>query len=314
MRASPASRRSRRRASRSRPAPTTSTFTVLGTWASYAAVRNSQPKTGTFFSSLDVDNATRVAVIDSDVADELFPDTAAVGSTLQIEGVSYQVVGVLPDQASGFGSTNDSVLIPRSTYLQRVHRDSLLGSTTLSAIYVEASSTSTINGLQSDLTHHIAGRNGTLTPSDYDFRLQNQTDSLESLNSVTRTLTLFLGTIAGISLLVGGIGIMNIMLVSVTERTREIGVRKAPGAKPRHILAQFLTESVVLSVGGGLLGVALGLAIALLVIPHFGITAIPSVGSSMLAFTFAVSVGVFFGYYPARRASALDPVASLRFD
>jgi multidrug efflux pump subunit AcrA (membrane-fusion protein) len=151
-------------------------------------------------------------------------------------------------------------------------------------------------------------------PSDYDFRIQNQTDSLESLNSVTRTLTLFLGAIAGISLLVGGIGIMNIMLVSVTERTREIGIRKALGAKPRHILAQFLTESVVLSVGGGLLGVALGLAIALLVIPHFGITAIPSVGSSMLAFTFAVSVGVFFGYYPARRASAPDPVASLRYE
>jgi putative ABC transport system permease protein len=288
--------------------------TVLGTWASYAEVRNSQPETGTFFSTLDVDNRNRVAVIGSDVASELFAGRAAVGATLQIKGVSYEVVGVLPDKGNSFGSSNGSVLIPLSTYLQRVHRDSLLGTSTLSAIYVEATSPDTIDGLQSQLTQLIAGRHGTLSASDYDFRIQNQTDSLESLNSVTQTLTLFLGAIAGISLLVGGIGIMNIMLVSVTERTREIGVRKALGAKPRHILAQFLTESIVLSVGGGVLGVALGLAIALLIVPHFGITAVPSMGSALMAFGFAVTVGVFFGYYPARRAAALDPVASLRYE
>jgi putative ABC transport system permease protein len=220
--------------------------TVTGTWADYSSVRNATPEQGTFISELDVTNNNRVAVLGASVANDLFPNGGALNQEVRIAGVSYTIIGLLPDRGNSFGSGNNSVFVPITTYLQRIQRQSALGPRAVQAVYIQAAEAGMLGGLQADVEHLLAGRHGTLTPSEYDFRVQNQADTLESLNQVTATLTLFLGAVAGISLLVGGIGIMNIMLVSVTERTREIGVRKALGAKPRNILSQFLTEAVFL--------------------------------------------------------------------
>jgi putative ABC transport system permease protein len=222
---------------------------------------------------------------------------------------------VLPDKGdAGFANPNYQVLVPLSTFHQRLGRTNNRGEPTVNAVYLQGLDKDSLQTLQQDLTDFMALRHKISDPDSYDFSVQNQADALASLNSVTQTMTLFLGGVAGISLLVGGIGIMNIMLVSVTERTREIGIRKALGAKPRDILTQFLVESTVLSVGGGILGIALGLALARSVGRVLRITPVFDPSSMVLAFVFSVIVGVFFGYYPALRAARLDPVESLRYE
>ena len=288
--------------------------TVVGTWAAYAAVRNAAADAGTFFTDLDNSSRKRVAVLGYDVANELFPAGRAVGQKISLAGVSYDVLGTIPDKGASFGSANGSVFIPLNTYLQRVNRQNAVGKTTVQAVYVGVTDAEDTGAVQGDLERLVGADHDPFDPSAYDFQIQNQADSLASLNSVTQTLTLFLGAIAGISLLVGGIGIMNIMLVSVTERTREIGVRKALGAKPRDILTQFLLEAVLLSIGGGLIGIVLGLLIAFVVVPALGFTAGLSLPSLVAAFLFSAAVGIFFGFYPAQRAARLDPVDSLRYE
>ena len=287
---------------------------IIGTWAAYESIRNSEVASGSFFTDADVSSRKRVAVLGYEAASELFPDGDALNQKVSIEGVSYTVIGLLPDKGASFTSSNNAIIIPLSTYLQRVQRQEAVGETTVQAVYVGAQDADDIDALQSELTLLVAGEHETLDPDDYDFQIETQADSLESLNSVTTTLTLFLGAIAGISLLVGGIGIMNIMLVSVIERTREIGVRKALGAKPRDILSQFLVEAIMLSVGGGVIGVILGLGIAFGIVPLFGLTPGLSVPSIIVAFGFSAAVGIFFGFYPAQRAAKLDPVDSLRYE
>ncbi|MCW5820924.1 MAG: ABC transporter permease [Trueperaceae bacterium] len=286
--------------------------TVIGTWPEFAEVRNTPPESGTFFSQADVDGRNRVVVLGSDIASELFPDGSAIGGTVKIVGVSYTVLGILPDKGAGGNSTNSNVLIPLSTYLQRVGRSSAVGQPTVQSVYVQARSADDLKTAQTLIENLLDVRHG--TQDTRDFQVQNQGDVLASFSEITGTLTLFLGSVAGISLLVGGIGIMNIMLVSVTERTREIGIRKALGAKPRDILAQFLTESSLLSVGGGLIGIGLGLLLAFVVLPRFGLNAVATPGSMIVAFGFSAFVGVFFGFYPARRAASLDPVDALRYE
>ncbi|PNY79697.1 ABC transporter permease [Deinococcus koreensis] len=293
--------------------------TVLGTWPAYETVRNSPAQSGAYFTQADLDGRRRVAVIGHQVLVDLWgegtPGEQAVGQTLRLGSVNFTVVGVLPDKGnSGFGNANAQVLVPLSTYLQRFSRtNAASGQPTVNSVYLQASDAGDLRQLQADVTELLSVRHRLSDPEDLDFQVQNQADTLASLNSITTTLTILVGAIAGISLLVGGIGIMNIMLVSVTERTREIGVRKALGARPRDILTQFLVEASLLSVSGGVIGLALGVGLAyagraLNISPVFSPTPM------IVAFVFSALVGVFFGYYPAARAARLDPVDSLRYE
>ncbi|MEJ2291979.1 MAG: ABC transporter permease [Deinococcales bacterium] len=294
----------------------TSYATVVGTWPDYETVRNAQVAEGAFFGQADDTAARRVAVVGYQVARDLFRSPQrALGQAILINNLSFDVIGVLPDKGdSGFFNPNTQILVPLETFVRRLHRNSPTGDTTLNSVYVQGADASDLSALQQDLTTLLAARHGKTDPADYDFEIRNQADQLATLNSVTGTLTLFLGSIAGISLLVGGIGIMNIMLVSVTERTREIGVRKALGAKPRDILAQFLLEATMLSVGGGVLGVAAGIGLGRVAGHALDVTPRVMPQSILIAFLFAAVVGIFFGFYPAQRAARLDPVESLRYE
>ncbi|MBZ9750422.1 ABC transporter permease [Deinococcus sp. HMF7604] len=292
---------------------------VLGTWPAYEMVRNSPVEAGAYFTDADVKGKKRVAVIGAQVLTDLWgedasPD-AALGQKVRLGSVTFTVVGVLPDKGnSGFGNANSQVLIPLSTYLQRFARtNSTRGEPTVGSIYLQATDAKDLTQLQTEVTDLLSERHEQTDPDNLDFQVQNQADSLASLSAITGTLTLLVGAIAGISLLVGGIGIMNIMLVSVTERTREIGVRKALGARSRDILTQFLVEASLLSVGGGIIGMALGVGLAFAG-QGFGISPVFTLTPMLVAFAFSAFVGVFFGYYPAARAAKLDPVDSLRYE
>jgi putative ABC transport system permease protein len=240
-----------------------------------------------------------------------------VGKTISINGIKFQVVGLLESKgSSGFGSADDAVFVPLNTGY-----DKLFGSTanyngkkTIDSIYVSVTTTGAMDTVSAQIEYMLRHSHKLAASDELDFNVLNQTDTLNTLSSVTNTLTIFLGAIAGISLLVGGIGIMNIMLVSVTERTKEIGLRKAVGATRNQILTQFLIETMTLSVLGGTIGILFGVAIASVFTLTGLIAAVITTNSILLAFIFSLAIGVFFGLYPAFRAANLHPMVALRYE
>jgi putative ABC transport system permease protein len=293
---------------------------LLGVTPSYQDVTSLTLSDGAFISDANQAARSLVAVLGSNVATTLFGDTAGVvGQTVRLNGQPYRVIGVLESKGgTGFLNQDDQVLIPLATAQTRLVGGSRFrGSAVINQIIIKAASAGAVPQVISDVTDTMRARHQTVAGAD-DFTVTSQQDALNAATSVTDTLTIFLGGIAGISLAVGGIGIMNIMLTTVTERTREIGLRKAVGARRRDILLQFLVESMVLSLLGGLIGVAIGWGIARLIgqVQLGGSTITPVVGldSVLLATLFSMAVGLFFGIYPATRAARLQPVEALRYE
>jgi putative ABC transport system permease protein len=295
----------------------TSNVQVTATTPDYLPVNAYELARGQNFTAADVQRATRVAVIGSETATNLFSGLNPVGRKIKIGGVSFEVVGVLAEKGSGgFGNADDLILIPLETGYDRLESGTLVrsGQKTVTGIAFSAASAEVVDQVMIDAERILRREHGLRPTEESDFTLFSQTQLLSSLSTITATLTIFLGAIAGISLLVGGIGIMNIMLVSVTERTKEIGLRKAVGAKRSVILTQFLVETLLLSMTGGLLGVLLGWGIAAAVTAANLITAQVTWDSIALAFGFSAAVGLFFGIYPAWRASRLRPIEALRYE
>lgn len=279
---------------------------VVGTNSEYADVREYSVAHGRALSQIDLDFYQKVAVIGSDTAADLFGGGDPVGQYVQINGVRYKVVGVLAAKGSSTTGSNDEVvLIPLSS------AERLFKSKGVRTVYVQVEQEGRIDevvaGLETALSKKFRGNSNS-------YRVFNQSEALSALSSVTDTLTIALAGIAGISLLVGGIGIMNIMLVSVTERTREIGIRKAIGAKKRDILFQFLIESMSLSGIGGVLGIALGVGIGRLASKVMNMQVSFSADVMLIAFLFSVCIGILFGMFPANKAAKLKPIEALRFE
>jgi putative ABC transport system permease protein len=290
--------------------------TVIGATANHLAVNNlDEFQSGDGLTEADVSTAARVAVLGAEAAEDLFGDAFPIGQTVKINGVGYQVVGVLTESGSDFAVTDENIYVPLTTAHARLFSNrTRSGEKAVTSIVTEVESEDQTDEAIEQITETLRRQHGIIYAADDDFTIFSQSDLLETFDSVTATLTAFLGAIAGISLVVGGIGIMNIMLVSVTERTREIGIRKAIGALKRDILVQFLLESMTLSVLGGLLGVALGWTISTVASRALDINAVVSMGNVLLATGFSLAVGVIFGLYPAWRAADLRPIEALRYE
>ena len=303
---------------------------VNGVSEDYPTVRDWNLQSGDFFTASDLTINSQVAVIGATTATNLFGEGDAVGQTIQLRQVfggggqgpaqqrarivNFKVVGVLEAKGSTFGfSRDDQILVPLST-AQRVLTGRL---SVVNTIVIKATSSDTMGETTADVTSVLLQRHKITDPVSADFTVTNQNDTLSALNSVTASFTLLLGAIGGISLLVGGIGIMNIMLVSVNERTREIGIRKAVGARRQDIMIQFLIESMALTLIGGILGILLGWSITLVVglIPQAsGLVLVITTGTVIIAVGVSVAIGVVFGLYPAMRAARLHPIQALRYE
>ncbi|MEI8328090.1 MAG: ABC transporter permease [Candidatus Taylorbacteria bacterium] len=291
---------------------TNSNTSVTGTLPSYLTVRNVQIDQGDFISMTDVQNRAKVAVIGPTTASDIFATgTDPIGQSITVKGIQFKVIGVTKSKGgSGMGNQDDIVYIPMSSAQLFLVGDS----TYVTNISVSASAASVMTQVQSDVTSLLLERHRISSAASADFNVMNQADIVSAASSVTGTFTILLGAVAGISLIVGGIGIMNMMLTTVTERTREIGLRKAIGAKARDINIQFLIEAVSLTVIGGAIGVTLGW-LAAYIVTYLGILQTQiSTSSVFLAFGVSAAIGIVFGYYPARRASKLNPIEALRYE
>lgn len=292
--------------------------TIVGTTTAYAKINSLTFASGAFFDDAQAKSAAAVVVLGSTVARDLFGDANAVGQTVRVNGQPLRVIGVLAAKGGGgFGSPDDQTFVPIHYAYQHFPNTRTPDGNQLrvSMVTVSVTNANDIDAVQERVKTTLRAQHN--LPGDGskdDFNILNQASFLGTLTTVTTLLTAFLAAVAGISLLVGGIGIMNIMLVSVTERTREIGLRKAVGARGQDILMQFLVEAVVLSLTGGLIGLALGMGIAGIVTLTGVLQASVSITSIALAVSFAVAVGLFFGIYPARRAAQLNPIDALRYE
>lgn len=284
---------------------------VNGVTPEYLKIRDLTIGTGSFITQNDLNSRNRVAVIGTTVATNLFESENPVGKNIRINNQPYKVIGVIESkgQSSMGQDQDDVVIIPLTTAQER-----LMGITYIRSINIQVSSADKIESVQGQVETLLRQRHHIVGDKEDDFTVRNLTSLMETMTSTTTMLTLFLGSIAAISLLVGGIGIMNIMMVSVTERTREIGIRKALGATFKNIMMQFLIESVVIGVIGGLLGVAVGVGIALAIAKTGLFQTVITAAPILISFSFSVGIGLFFGIYPARKAARLDPIEALRYE
>jgi putative ABC transport system permease protein len=293
----------------------TTNLTINGVTADYAEVRNWDLARGRFLTDEDNANQAMVVVLGQTAVEDLFGSTLVnpVGQTVRINRQNYQVVGVLESKGeSGFGNQDSVAMIPLRTAQLKLGG---AGTQTISQVNLQVASAADMDLAQAQVNAILRTRRGLSASQDADFTVQNQADIVSTISETTGTFTTLLGSIAAISLLVGGIGIMNIMLVSVTERTREVGLRKAVGAKHGDILLQFLAEAIVLSVLGGLIGVALGIGGAQVITPLLGYSqALVTPQSVALALAVSLGIGIFFGLYPANRAAGLNPIDALRYE
>ncbi|MDN5363357.1 MAG: putative transport system permease protein [Eubacteriales bacterium] len=279
--------------------------TLEGVNEEYEEVRNHHVQSGRFIISSDLALRQKVAVLGVEVARQLFGNLNPIGETIKINGVNFKVVGLLEEKGSqAMGSNDDKVIIPLTT------AERVLASRGIRTVYLQASSPDQVNGVVAQIDNLLYRK---LKNTDA-YRVFNQSEVLSTVNQITATFTTMLGGIAAISLLVGGIGIMNIMLVSVTERTREIGIRKAIGAKRRDILRQFLIEALVISCTGGIIGIIIGFGGSRLLSSLFSISTVISLRIVLIAFSFSVLTGIIFGLYPASKASRLNPIEALRYE
>ena len=293
---------------------TTST-SISGVTEAYATVRNQTVSLGRFITTADNDKTAMVVVLGPTVVEDLFGSTSVnpVGETIRISRQNYKVIGVLTSKGSNGPNNQDNVIMmPLHTAQLKLGG---AGTTTVNTINLQVRSAAEMDLAQAQATAIMRARHGLAAGADDDFLVRNQADLLSSVEETSGTFTTLLGSIAAISLLVGGIGIMNIMLVSVTERTREVGLRKAVGAKRGDILVQFLTEAIVISALGGLIGVVLGVGGAQVIAPLLGSSSAVVTGQSVvLAVVVSLAIGVFFGLYPANRAARLNPIEALRYE
>jgi putative ABC transport system permease protein len=288
---------------------------IQGVPPSYADVRNWPLSAGQFFTQRDEDTAARVAVLGQTVVDQLFgPGTDALGALIRVKDVPFRVVGVLQKLGqSSFGQDQDDVvMMPFSTAERRVLGTQILGSVDM--IFGSATSAAEVDLASEEIAALLRARHRISADEDDDFTVRNLNEMARASEEASRAMTILLASVAAISLLVGGIGIMNVLLVSVTERTREIGIRMAVGAKARHILLQFLVEATALSLAGGAAGALLGIATARVGSALAGWPTLISPGALLVGVFFSAAVGIFFGFYPASRAARLDPIAALRYE
>ena len=284
---------------------------VMGVTPEYMSIRSLEVSTGSFVSESDNNKRNRVAVIGSTVATNLFGTTNPVGQNIRVNNQPFKVIGVLESkgQSSMGQDQDDVVIVPLTTAMER-----LMAMDYVSSVNIQVSDANKMDQVQEDIEVLLRQRHKIIGGKEDDFNVRNMTSLMETMSQTTTMLTILLGSIAGISLVVGGIGIMNIMMVSVTERTREIGIRKALGATFRNIMMQFLIESVVIGVIGGIIGIGMGCGLSMLVGKFGNFTTVITPLPVLVSFSFSVGIGLFFGIYPARKAAKLDPIEALRYE